>query len=80
VKKRVQLDHGLLAALLDRWRPKMHTTFYLPCGEMTPTLQDVSYLLELHIVGEAFGAVDVPDTWRVELSDHFTVVMVPLDH
>ena len=40
----VQLDRSLLTALVDRWRPETHT-FHLPCGEMTPTLQDVAYLL-----------------------------------
>jgi hypothetical protein len=32
----------------------------LPCGEMAPTLQDVSYLLGLPIAGEAVGPVAVP--------------------
>jgi hypothetical protein len=52
-KKRMQLDRSLFAAL--------------PCGEMTPTLQDVSYLLGLPIAGEAVGPVAVPPTWRAEL-------------
>ena len=46
----IQLDRSLLTALVDRWRPKTHM-FHLPCGEMTPTLQDVAYLLGLPIVG-----------------------------
>ena len=50
----VQLDRSLLTALVDRWRPETHT-FHLPCGEMTPTLQDVAYLFGLPIVGEAVG-------------------------
>uniref|UniRef100_A0A0E0DZH9 Aminotransferase-like plant mobile domain-containing protein n=1 Tax=Oryza meridionalis TaxID=40149 RepID=A0A0E0DZH9_9ORYZ len=45
-------DQSLLAALVDRWRPET-CTFYLPCGEMTPTLQDVSYLLGLPLAGSA---------------------------
>ena len=45
----VQLDRSLLTALVDRLRPETHT-FHLPCGEMTPTLQDVAYLLGLPIV------------------------------
>jgi hypothetical protein len=53
-KKLMQLDRSLLAALADRWRPKTHT-FHLPCREMAPTLQDVSYLLGLPIAGEAIG-------------------------
>ena len=50
----IQLDRSLLTAFVDRWRPKTHM-FHLPCGEMTPTLQDVAYLLVLTIVGEAVG-------------------------
>ena len=50
----IQLDRSLLTALVDRWRSETHT-FHLPCGEMTPMLQDVAYLLGLHIVGEAVG-------------------------
>ena len=60
-KKRVQLDRSLLAALVDRWHPEMHT-FHLPCGEMAPTLQDVSYLLGLPIAGKAVGPVAVEPT------------------
>ena len=72
-KKRVQLDRSLLAALVDRWRPETHT-FHLPCGEMAPTLQDVSYLLGLPIAGEAVGPVAVAPTWRAELQDRFAPV------
>jgi hypothetical protein len=43
------------------------------------TFQDVSYLLGLPIAWEAVGAVDVPDTWRGNLSYHFVRVMVPPD-
>jgi hypothetical protein len=42
-------------------------------------LHDISYLLRLPIVREAVGAVDIPDTWRAGLSDHFAEVMVPPD-
>ena len=41
-------------ALVDRWRPETHM-FHLPCGEMTPTLQDVAYLLGLLIIGLVEG-------------------------
>ena len=44
----VNLDRSLLTALVDRWRPETNT-FHLPCGEMTPTLQDVAMLLGLPI-------------------------------
>jgi hypothetical protein len=52
-------------------------TFHLPCGEMAPTLQDVSYLLGLPIAGEAVGPVAVPPTWRVELQERFAPVNPP---
>ncbi|QHN82592.1 uncharacterized protein DS421_20g697200 [Arachis hypogaea] len=43
---------ALLSALVERWRPQTHT-FYLPVGEVTLTLEDVSYILGLLINGEA---------------------------
>jgi hypothetical protein len=75
-KKRMQLDRSLLAALADRWRPETHT-FHLPCGEMAPTLQDVSYLLGLPIAGETVGPVVVPPTCRVELQERFAPMNPP---
>ncbi|KAD4178862.1 hypothetical protein E3N88_27453 [Mikania micrantha] len=44
------LDHGLLEALIERWRPETHT-FYLPIGEATVTLKDVNVLWGLPIEG-----------------------------
>jgi hypothetical protein len=76
-KKWMQLDRTLLAALADRWRPETHT-FHLPCGEIAPTLQDVSYLLGLPIAGEAVGLVAVPPTWRAELQERFAPANPPL--
>ncbi|XP_016185377.1 serine/threonine-protein phosphatase 7 long form homolog [Arachis ipaensis] len=43
---------SLLSALVERWRPETHT-FHLPVGEVTVTLEDVSYILGLPINGEA---------------------------
>ena len=42
-------------------------TFHLPCGEMTPMLQDVAYLLGLPIVGEAVGPRVVAASWKDDL-------------
>ena len=67
---RFQFDMSLLAALLDRWRPEMHT-FHLPVGEMTPTLQDVAMLLDLLCAGRAMGAEDMGLLWRDDLLDRF---------
>ncbi|RYR38995.1 hypothetical protein Ahy_A09g044371 [Arachis hypogaea] len=49
----VEFEHDwpLASALIERWRIKSHT-FYLPCGKMTITLQDVAYQLGLRIDGD----------------------------
>jgi hypothetical protein len=70
---KIQLDRSLLTALVDRWRPETHT-FHLPCGEMTPTLQDVSFLLGLPIHGDAVGPRVVLRTWRTDLDARFAGV------
>ena len=33
----IQLDHALITAFVEQWRPETHT-FHLPHGEMTITL------------------------------------------
>ncbi|XP_039787309.1 serine/threonine-protein phosphatase 7 long form homolog [Panicum virgatum] len=69
----VKLDRSLLTALVDRWRPETHT-FHLPCGELTPTLQDVAYLLGLPIVSDAVGPRVVPALWKDNLEERFAPV------
>lgn len=44
------LDHSLITALIERWRPKTHT-FHLSCVEATVTLEDVALLWGLPIDG-----------------------------
>jgi Plant mobile domain len=46
--KHTKTDHKLVIALVERWRPETNT-FYLPVGEITVTLQDMSCLWELPI-------------------------------
>ena len=48
----IQLDHALIIAFIERWRPETHT-FHLPHGEMTITLQDAKVIMGLPIEGEA---------------------------
>nr|ABA94106.2 Transposable element protein, putative, MuDR [Oryza sativa Japonica Group] len=68
--KRWDADRSLLAALVDRWRPETHT-FHLPCGEMAPTLQDVSYLLGLLLAGAPVGPVDGVVGWKEDITARF---------
>ena len=48
----IKLDHVLITAFVERWRPETHS-FHLPRGEMTITLQDVEVIMGLPIKGEA---------------------------
>ncbi|QHN76565.1 uncharacterized protein DS421_19g644990 [Arachis hypogaea] len=49
-------DNSLISALVERWRSEMHT-FHLPWGEVTITLQDVVYHLDLRAHGNPVGGV-----------------------
>ena len=68
------IDKGLLCAFVERWHPKINS-FHLPIGELTITLNDVSNLLHLPIIGQfytypsldAAAAIDLlVDSLRVE--------------
>ena len=59
-----EIDHNLITAFVERWRPKTHT-FHLPHGETTITLQDVEVLLGIPIDGGAIvGTTDL--TWAAK--------------
>jgi len=45
-----QVDHGLLIAVSERWHSET-SSFHLPVGEMTITLDDVSCLLHIPVGG-----------------------------
>ncbi|KAK9992927.1 hypothetical protein SO802_022630 [Lithocarpus litseifolius] len=46
----IDIDHSLITALVERWRPETHS-FHLPHGEMTITLQDVEVIMGVPIAG-----------------------------
>ncbi|XP_062232903.1 protein MAIN-LIKE 2-like [Phragmites australis] len=72
---RFSYDRTLLAALVDRWRPKTHT-FHLPCGEMTPTLEeDVSLLMGLPCKGAAADNIH-PLTGDEDVSRHLEMYLL----
>jgi len=73
-----KLDRSLLTALVDRWRPETHT-FHLPCGEMSPTLQDVAMLLGLPISWDSVGPRVVPPPWLDDLEERFANIDIAID-
>ena len=56
----MDLDHTLITALVERWRPKTHS-FHLPHGEMTITLQDMEVIMGVTCRWLAGGGIYIPE-------------------
>ncbi|XP_075663432.1 serine/threonine-protein phosphatase 7 long form homolog [Castanea sativa] len=59
----MDLDHALITALVERWRPETHS-FHLPHGEMTITLQDIEVILGVPVHGLPVVGFTHMDNWR----------------
>ncbi|XP_030957668.1 protein MAINTENANCE OF MERISTEMS-like [Quercus lobata] len=61
---RMDIDHALITALVERWRPETHS-FHLPHGEMTITLQDMEVIMGVPVDGLPL-VESIPSTgsWR----------------
>ncbi|XP_042023067.1 protein MAIN-LIKE 2-like [Salvia splendens] len=60
------IDHHLITALIERWRPETHT-FHFSVGEATVTLEDVEVMWGLNTDGEALtGYIPTKDVnhWK----------------
>jgi hypothetical protein len=62
------LDPSLLTSLADRWRPETHT-FHFRCGELAPTLKDVSMITALPIRGEPMVPPAASPSWRRDVAN-----------
>ncbi|MFQ6636096.1 hypothetical protein Gotur_014116 [Gossypium turneri] len=58
-----KLDPTLVRALVERWRPEVHT-FHLPCGECAITLEDVQLQLGLLVDGSLVIELVVAVDWK----------------
>ncbi|CAN1122012.1 Protein MAIN-LIKE 2, partial [Linum perenne] len=59
--KGVLPDDTLITAMIERWRPET-STFHLPFGECTITLEDIAYITGLPVDGEAVTR-PIPSQW-----------------
>ena len=60
------IDHGLICAFVERWHEET-SSFHLPFGEMTVTLDDVACVLHLPIDGMLLSHGSISRDEAVEL-------------
>ncbi|CAN0907461.1 Protein MAIN-LIKE 1, partial [Linum grandiflorum] len=71
------LDYGLLEAFIERWQPDTNS-FHLPFGEMTITLHDVRYILQVPIRGKCLRDGDQASL-RAEMASLLGLSEIDLD-
>ena len=69
------MDGPLIIAFIDRWRPETHS-FHLPSGEMSVLMQDVAYILGLHLDGPVVIGMVEPLNWK-DMVEQFTAHRPP---
>ena len=69
-----KIDHHLVTALVERWRPETHT-FHLPVGECTITLEDVALQLGIRVDGRPITGATYYD-WE-EMCEQYLGVVPP---
>jgi hypothetical protein len=57
------MDGPLLTAFINRWCPETHS-FHLPSGEMFVLMQDIGYILGLHLDSLAVSGTVEPMNWK----------------
>jgi len=64
------IDHGLICAFVERWHEEI-SSFHLPFGEMTVTLDDVACLLHLPIDNGLLSHGSISRDEAVELMETY---------
>ncbi|RWR93338.1 serine/threonine-protein phosphatase 7 long form isoform X1 [Cinnamomum micranthum f. kanehirae] len=80
----MRIDHALIMGLIERWRPET-STFHLPSGEATITLEDVAYIYALPIdsppvTGRTYTHNEIDDLCRELLGVRLWLQQRFMDH